>query len=832
MSNSQAERQNSSTSLQSRYVVGEGEAKSLQLETVLSPSPPLKRAKWDEFQADNTFARSSAAASSLSTMTADVGSFVSQSPTSENLRSMLPSKCNVFTGQMPLLVPQQLTPTCTFSTTCNATLVSDGASRNQASELAEVVAELERERQKNAELAGRVSSLEARLEERERHRPAGICSGSHSDALKQCKQQKKMDQGNEVMTGAIKEEEGVHVLLADVKDGCNGQDSVVRWISREEVQLQDLKRPVREDADSERDEIVESDCTDDDYSSSKEGEDNDNISDAEKMSMKDTERVKSTRNIEGDVSMGAQLQHVDANGKTSDVQTLDIGDHFVMNLPGPIVVRDQGEDVKSDEKRFKRRKKRRRERKKVDTLPSISVKRGLGYEMVPYKVPGMMSPYKKAPKTAFCPKEVKRIMESGVLTLKNAQSHTMRKIIVFASLAIRHGCEDLYDLDFNHFSVTRRGEPYVSAKDPGEHVLYDNPGIRRRIFYPNKQNPVLCPVCILDEEKSMRPIGPSCPSCLFLCIKYGGRTRNLPQNEYVRQRMGRNKLKSFGPLMCQMALLVHIRTGSFFFKALGITLLFMAGFPDEMVRKETKYCNLDLLQKYYRSDEDAEGDLLFHPYPPFYPQALMASLAVPVKVAASGIKGTGKKQPPPLLSKPRSSQTATPLYLPPMTAWTWQGTPFGSPTFSSVAGVGSCPHPQAGIVSSSTGATGAVTSVTPTVLAVTAGTASPHMPPPYGNFPAYPLQCPLAGGYPPMPAWPCPFPAGRFPLSPYGYQQASHYGSAPYYGNPFFPFPPGATKDCDKKDNDIDDSDSDSESSSSGGTPKIEKENISDSKNA
>lgn len=195
MSNSQAERQNSSTSLHSRYVVGEGEAKSLQLETVLSPSPPLKRAKWDEFQADNTFARSSAAASSLSTMTADVGSFVSQSPTSENLRSMLPSKCNVFTGQMPLLVPQQLTPTCTFSTTCNATLVSDGASRNQASELAEVVAELERERQKNAELAGRVSSLEARLEERERHRPARICSGSHSDALKQCKQQKKWTKG-------------------------------------------------------------------------------------------------------------------------------------------------------------------------------------------------------------------------------------------------------------------------------------------------------------------------------------------------------------------------------------------------------------------------------------------------------------------------------------------------------------------------------------------------------------------------------------------------------------------------------------------------------------
>ena len=64
--------------------------------------------------------------------------------------------------------------------------------------------------------------------------------------------------------------------------------------------------------------------------------------------------------------------------------------------------------------------------------------------------------------------------------------------------------------------------------------------------------------------------------------------------------MGRNKLKSFGPLMCHMGMLVHIRSGSFFFKALGITLLFMAGFPDDLVQRETKYRNLDLLQKYYR----------------------------------------------------------------------------------------------------------------------------------------------------------------------------------------------------------------------------------------
>ena len=107
--------------------------------------------------------------------------------------------------------------------------------------------------------------------------------------------------------------------------------------------------------------------------------------------------------------------------------------------------------------------------------------------------------------------------------------------------------------------------------------------------------------------------------------------------------MGRNKLKSFGPLICQMAKLVNIRTGSFFFKALGITLLFMAGFSDDIVQRETRYRSLDLLPKYFRyfifqsvhrhrdckcivmwcrlymnlcayfrTDEDAAGEELFH----------------------------------------------------------------------------------------------------------------------------------------------------------------------------------------------------------------------------
>jgi hypothetical protein len=66
-----------------------------------------------------------------------------------------------------------------------------------------------------------------------------------------------------------------------------------------------------------------------------------------------------------------------------------------------------------------------------------------------------------------------------------------------------------------------------------EHILYSHPSGRTKVFLPNQQNPILCPVHIIDEEKEMRPAGASTPSCLFLCIKYGGRTRNLPQNQYV-----------------------------------------------------------------------------------------------------------------------------------------------------------------------------------------------------------------------------------------------------------------------------------------------------------
>jgi len=81
--------------------------------------------------------------------------------------------------------------------------------------------------------------------------------------------------------------------------------------------------------------------------------------------------------------------------------------------------------------------------------------------------PGSASSHKKSLKMAFCPKEVKKMLGSKELSLENAQSHTMRKILVFAPLGIRHGSEDMYELDFNHFSILHKGEPYIDSKNPG-----------------------------------------------------------------------------------------------------------------------------------------------------------------------------------------------------------------------------------------------------------------------------------------------------------------------------------------------------------------------------
>ncbi|CBI23245.3 unnamed protein product, partial [Vitis vinifera] len=375
----------------------------------------------------------------------------------------------------------------------------------------------------------------------------------------------------------------------------NPEDRVVNWMSMDETQFLNFEKSKDGDSAADCDDTDDSEDEDDYYE-----EDDIDIDIDHKYGEYDNTSKASNQ----------PKKHLHERGIDEGIHISCLGSSY--GSQGELTFGGASQETNEDRKkgyllpdnkhisnRREQRKSDRKETKKVGGCNTSS--KAFTFEQeVFHKVSGSIPLHKKTPKMAFCPKEVKRIIESEALMLKNAQSHTIRKIIVFASLGIRHGCEDMYELDFNHFIILRKGEPYVSPKNPGEHVLYDNPGVRRKVFYPNQQNPILCPVKILEEEKAMRPSDASCPSCLFLCIKYGGRTRNLPQNEYVRQRMGRNKLKSFGPVMCQMAMLVHIRSGSFFFKALGITLLFMAGFPDDLVQRETKYRNLDLLQKYYR----------------------------------------------------------------------------------------------------------------------------------------------------------------------------------------------------------------------------------------
>ncbi|KAK6917297.1 hypothetical protein RJ641_018048 [Dillenia turbinata] len=383
--------------------------------------------------------------------------------------------------------------------------------------IAEISAELEMERQKNAELMKRISMLEAQIKQREDSTTCldgqGSCPNATGRKMKRFKRQRTETGPNPV------EAENAKSIPANAEDE-NLEGHIVNRMSMDETQLLHFEK--LQDTDS----VADCDYTDD---TNDEGHD-----------FCDEKRLK-----ENELDHSVAYEIKGCFPRTG-----------LENLIGP----ENNEKVT---------------RKMKECVASSAV----------------LSSQKKPPKVPFCPKEVKRITESEDLSVKNAQSHTLRKIIVFASLGIRHGCEDMYELDFNHFGILKKGKPFVSEKNPGEHVLYENPGVRRKIFYPNRQNPVLCPVQVLEEEKAMRPSDASCP-----------------------QRMGRNKLKSFGPLICQMAMLVHIRSGSFFFKALGITLLFMSGFSDDLVQKETKYRNLDLLQKYYRTDEDAAGEELFLPH--------------------------------------------------------------------------------------------------------------------------------------------------------------------------------------------------------------------------
>ncbi|GLT83269.1 hypothetical protein SLE2022_015670 [Rubroshorea leprosula] len=622
--------------------------------------------------------------------------------------------------------------------------------------IAEIAAELQREREKNAELMERISLLEAQIQERNKEslqaNQQSSCLDGTERSFKKFKRHKidasshKIEDGNMIRTDMASKTRNDGECMPTIDGGLD--DRLVNWMSMDDTQFLLF--------DKFKEAEFAADCDDTDESN-----DEDDLfeEDDTKTDLKDRtneENITSVDEVKEQLHAGGlnQKNHmialesfsVDQVEQTCADQTSHIRKDDREN--NSVLLDTNSAYNKRDLKKHEKKETRRTGEYKepADILTS-------GQE-VDHIVSGSIALNKKPSKVPFCPKEVKKILEADVLLLKNAQSHTIRKIIVFASLGIRHGCEDMYELDFNHFSILRKGEPYVSPKDPGEHVLYENPGVRRKVFFPNKQNPTLCPVQILEEEKAMRPSDPCCPSCLFLCIKYGGRTRNLPQNEYVRQRMGRNKLKSFGPVMCRMAMLVHVRSGSFFFKALGITLLFMAGFPDDLVQKETKYRNLDLLQKYYRTDDDAEGEELFLSHPVECNTRVSPGCSQQLTGKITSTKSRGRKQ-----RKSQNSQRSSVQDYAPSSST--QATPFGLMGYTAIQ----------------TRAMAAFQSTPSQIPADTLQTSNLTVKNPSTNVP-YQVQTPYHM-FPPQPAntfmpmiyWPAPtaFPPSPYPTT-YGYQ--------------------------------------------------------------
>eukprot|EP01018_Ginkgo_biloba_P037799 Gb_12775 [translate_table: standard] len=258
----------------------------------------------------------------------------------------------------------------------------------------------------------------------------------------------------------------LQVKLEDLHTGVelmSQQDAIVNWMSRDEIQLSDSDK--FKDGASDREEYGESDDTDDDDSDNEYDDDEEDEYEDTKMKDSRIKKVMRQRESEGRGIQGLEnVCDVFDNEKCLDVKE-EVKEE---QAEGPLfsVADAHQKDTGGDEKRVKKVKKKERKKRRIYSKP-FHGKNCPGYEMGPLKAPGVVLSYKKALKTAFCPKEVKRIMESGVLALKNAQSHTMRKIIVFASLGIRHGCEDMYELNFNHFTTLKKGEPYVSPKEPG-----------------------------------------------------------------------------------------------------------------------------------------------------------------------------------------------------------------------------------------------------------------------------------------------------------------------------------------------------------------------------
>lgn len=287
----------------------------------------------------------------------------------------------------------------------------------------------------------------------------GICRNATERSVKKFKRQKVGTDQNGIESGNVINAEMASQIKHDIQciplKDANLEARLVNWMSMDETQFLPVYKLKDEDS------AAECDDTDD----SIEGEDYEEVD--TKIDRKDTVT---------DGSANEQEEHFQEDGVHEATKIPCLGSSFggQSEQTYPFLNQVRNEDRKNDcmplatQLVYKDVDVQKHDRKETKNIGShkTPANDSLSKEASLAGVSGMPL-LRNPPKVAFCPKEVKRILDLEAFSLKNAESHTIRKIIVFASLGIRHGFDDMYELDFNHFSILRKGEPYVSPKDPG-----------------------------------------------------------------------------------------------------------------------------------------------------------------------------------------------------------------------------------------------------------------------------------------------------------------------------------------------------------------------------
>eukprot|EP01018_Ginkgo_biloba_P037798 Gb_12774 [translate_table: standard] len=142
----------------------------------------LLRARWEDLHSDTMFCRQSNITTDLTSQTSNVGGFLVSIPTYSCTATSAscgnghvnPTMCSSFAGQLPYIpiVNNHILSEMPYKQGSNITTEQTAAQPNENRvngheanvNVSQVLVELERERQKNAELLGRLSSLEAQLQ--------------------------------------------------------------------------------------------------------------------------------------------------------------------------------------------------------------------------------------------------------------------------------------------------------------------------------------------------------------------------------------------------------------------------------------------------------------------------------------------------------------------------------------------------------------------------------------------------------------------------------------------------------------------------------------------